>query len=422
MTTMAVRRRRTVTVLASVVVAVTAGVAACQSRAGSPTADHPAAAAPATIPAPATPAPTTKNSEDRNPAPYAADGAGMLTGAARSARPLVYVPSQVAGTVQVIDPVTYQVISRHRVARSPEHVVPSHDLSTLWVNSDTGDTVTPIDPRTGALGTPIHVFDPYNLYFSPDGKYAIVMAERAQALEIRDAHTMAAVRDVPVGCAGVNHGDFSADLRTMVASCEFSGTLVAIDPGLTHVVKRIDLNAVATPGATDPEMARSKGGPAGSLEPGASAMPQDVRLSPDGRYFLCADMLRNGIWVVDARTLTVSRFLHTGLGAHGIYFSRDASKVYVSNRDEGTISVLDATTLAQTTRWRIPGGGSPDMGGVSADGKELWLSGRYSSVVYVFDTRTGAVTHKIPVDSGPHGLLVWPQPGRISLGHTGNMR
>ncbi len=74
------------------------------------------------------------------------------------------------------------------------------------------------------------------------------------------------------------------------------------------------------------------------------------------------------------------------------------------------------------TKWVIPGGGSPDMGGVTADGKELWLSGRYSSVVYVFDTTTGRVTHTIPVASGPHGLLVWPQPGQISLGHTGNMR
>ncbi|MDQ2758535.1 MAG: hypothetical protein M3Y71_18590 [Actinomycetota bacterium] len=402
--------------------AVTAGVAACQARSSSSTAEHSPRPAPTTAASTPTPTQAPTRTATQSPAPYAADGAGMLTGAARTARPLVYVPSQVAGTVQVIDPATYQVIARYRVARSPEHVVPSHDLTTLWVNSDTGDTVTPIDPRTGALGAPVHVFDPYNLYFSPDGRYAIVMAERARALEIRDAHTMAAVRNVPVGCAGVNHGDFSADLRTMVASCEFSGDLVVIDPGLTHVVKRINLNAVPTPGATDPAVARSKGGPAGSLEPGASAMPQDVRLSPDGRFFLCADMLRNGIWVIDAKTLAVSRFLHTGKGAHGIYFSRDASKVYVSNRDEGTISVLEASTLTQTALWTIPDGGSPDMGSVSADGKELWLSGRYSSVVYVFDTTSGAVTHKIPVDAGPHGLLVWPQPGRISLGHTGNMR
>jgi len=72
--------------------------------------------------------------------------------------------------------------------------------------------------------------------------------------------------------------------------------------------------------------------------------------------------------------------------------------------------------------WPIPGGGSPDMGNVSADGKELWVSGRYDGEVYVFDTRTGRLKHSIPVGREPHGLCVWPQPGRYSLGHTGNMR
>ena len=164
------------------------------------------------------------------------------------------------------------------------------------------------------------------------------------------------------------------------------------------------------------------GSPKAGLRPGASSMPQDVRLTPDGRFFVVADMLRNGIWVIDANTLTYSRFIHTGLGAHGIYPSRDGRRLFVSNRDEGTISVLDSGTLAPLALWRIPGGGSPDMGGVTADGKQLWLSGRYDNVVYVFDTTTGALLHKIRVDAGPHGLSVWPQPGRFSLGHTGNMR
>jgi len=74
------------------------------------------------------------------------------------------------------------------------------------------------------------------------------------------------------------------------------------------------------------------------------------------------------------------------------------------------------------TRWVIPGGGSPDMGGVTADGRRLWLSGRSNQVVYVFDTSTGRVLKKIKVGLQPHGLCVWPQPGRFSLGHTGNTR
>jgi YVTN family beta-propeller protein len=158
------------------------------------------------------------------------------------------------------------------------------------------------------------------------------------------------------------------------------------------------------------------------VRPGVSSMPQDVRLAPDGRTFLVADMLRNGVWQVDATALTVRGFLPTGRGAHGIYPSRDGRSVYVSNRDEGSISVLDAATLKQRALWKIPGGGSPDMGGVSADGRTLWLSGRSNQQVYVFDTTTGAVIHRVATDAGPHGLCVWPQPGRFSLGHTGNLR
>jgi DNA-binding beta-propeller fold protein YncE len=151
-------------------------------------------------------------------------------------------------------------------------------------------------------------------------------------------------------------------------------------------------------------------------------MPQDVRLSPDGRTFLIADMLRNGVWLLDAKTFTIHRFVPTGRGAHGVYPSRDGASMYVSNRDAGTVTVLAAASLKVRALWRIPGGGSPDMGGVSADGSQLWLSGRSNGVVYVFNTTTGRVEHRIKVGRGPHGLCLWPQPGRFSLGHTGNMR
>jgi YVTN family beta-propeller protein len=181
---------------------------------------------------------------------------------------------------------------------------------------------------------------------------------------------------------------------------------MVVDADVTHLVKVVDLNGIATPGATSPAMADEMAGPRMSLAGGASAIPQDVRLAPDGRSFVVADMLSNGVWVIDAQTLAYARFIPTGSGAHGDYPSRDASAVYVSNRDAGTVSVLDAHTLEQTALRAIPGGGSPDMGGLSIDGTELWLSGRYNSVVYLFDTRTGQVTHRIPVDPGPHGLLV----------------
>jgi YVTN family beta-propeller protein len=408
---------------------VVAGVMACAALAlalvgcssGAP-------AAPAEVPAaqpssagptdPPSPAPTATATDV-----YAADSANALTGAARAAKPLVYVPNGVADTVQVIDPSTYRVVGRFRTGREPQHVVPSWDLKTLWVNDDLGNDLIPIDPRTGRHGKPVAVQDPYNLYFTPDGAHALVMAERMDRIDVRDPHTMKLQRSLSVPCHGVNHADYSADLSFFVASCEFSGKLLVVDKEATKVLKVIDLNKVKTPGSTSPEKAiHMQGSPKQGLRAGASAMPQDVRLMPDGKHFVVADMLRNGVWVVDATTLEVDRFVRTGIGAHGIYPSRDARRLFVSNRDEGTVSVLDATTLAKLALWTIPGGGSPDMGGVTADGRELWLSGRYDSVVYVFDTSTGKVSHRIPVDAGPHGLCVWPQPGRFSLGHTGNLR
>jgi YVTN family beta-propeller protein len=353
---------------------------------------------------------------------YEHTAAGMIADEAKAAKPLVYVPNTIANTVQVIDPRTYKVIDRFATGKDPNHVVPSWDLKTLWVNDTLGNDLIPIDPRTGKSGKKVPVVDPYNLYFTPDGSHALVMAERFHRIDILDPHTMKLQRSLPVPCNGVNHADFSADLSFFVASCEFSGKLLVVDKDATKVRSVIDLNAIKTKGATPPHEAMHSHLPQAGLMPGASAMPQDVRLTPNGKFFLAADMLRNGVWVIDAQTQKFAAFIQTGKGTHGIYPSRDGTRIFVSNRDEGSVTVLNATTLKIMAKWTIPGGGSPDMGGVSADGKELWLSGRYHAEVCVFDTATGKVTHRIKVDAGPHGLAVWPQPGRFSLGHTGNMR
>ncbi len=354
---------------------------------------------------------------------YADTGPGDVSRVAAAARPLVYVPNSVSNTVSVIDPATLKVVSRFPVGREPQHVVPSWDLKTLFVNDDQSNDLVPIDPLTGRRGPALDVADPYNLYFTPDGRHALVMAERLRRIDVRDPHTMRLQRSIVVPCRGVNHADFTADGRFMLASCEYSGELLVIPVDtLSRVTKVIDLNRVRTPGATSPQEAKRMGGPATLISPGVSAMPQDVRTTSDGASFVVADMIRNGVWVIDAKTFTVTRFVPTGAGAHGIYPSRDATRLFVSNRDGASVSVLDATAQRVLTTWPLAAGASPDMGGVSVDGTRLWLSGRYDSQVYVIDTRSGRTIATIPVGKGPHGLLVWPQPGQHSLGHTGNMR
>jgi YVTN family beta-propeller protein len=329
---------------------------------------------------------------------YAADRAGALSPVVRGDPALVYVPNSMSNTVTVISQQTLQIVAKFPTGELPQHVTPSYDLRTLYVDNDLGNTLTPVDPRTGQPGRQIPVQDPYNLYFTPDGRYAIVVAERLQRLDFRDPHTMRLIHSlsVPV-CAGVDHIDFSADGRYAFASCEFAGRMIKVDVGAIRLTRTLVLGNGQT-------------------------APQDVKLSPDGRTLYSADQSRGGVWEMNPSTFRVIGFLHTGDGAHGLYPSRDAKTMYVSNRLAGSVSVVSFATKRVIATWRIPGPASPDMGGVSANGSTLWLSGRYNAEVYAIDTRTGKLRARIAVGQGPHGLCVWPQPGRYSLGHTGIMR
>jgi YVTN family beta-propeller protein len=327
---------------------------------------------------------------------YAADAPGKLSAVVKNFPPRIYVPNTISNTVTVIDPQTYQVIDTFKVGRLPQHVTPSYDLKTLWVLNDRGNSLTRIDPATGTLKETIPVTDPYNMYYTPDGKFAIVVAEQRERLNFLDASSMKVAHELWVPCKGVDHMDFSADGRYLIASCEFAGAMIKVDVAGQKLIGRLPL--------------------------AAHGMPQDVKLSPDGKVFYVADMHADGVHMIDGDSFTKIGFIPTGKGAHGLYVSRDSKVLYISNRGEGSISVLDFATRKLIHKWELPGGGSPDMGGVSADGKVLWLSGRYNAEVYAIDTSSGKQLARIKVGRGPHGLCVYPQPGRYSLGHTGVFR
>ena len=337
--------------------------------------------------------------------------ADKMNPATANALPRVYVPNHSSNTVSVIDPATHKVIDTYRVGEGPQHIIPSWDMKTLWVantaNLTTHGSMTPIDPTTGKPGKNIPVNDPYNMYFTPDGSSAIVVAEAYRRLEFRDPHTMELQYTIqaPI-CNGINHADYSADYSFMVFTCEFGDmSLIKVDMKQRKVVSGLVLSE--------------------------AGMPQDVRLSPDGKTFYVTDMENDGVFMVDADTFKETGFIKTGKGAHGLTTSRDGKRLYVGNRGSnnmpdkaggpGSVSVIEFATNKVVAQWPIPGGGSPDMGNITADGKELWLAGRYDGQVYAINTDTGAVI-KINVGIEPHGLTVWPQPGRFSLGHTGNMR
>ena len=375
---------------------------------------------------------------------YSEIGPDHLSPAVKNDPPRVYVPNRRSNTVSVIDQATLQVVDTFKVGRNPQHVVPSWDLRTLWVANNaegrTDGSLTPIDPATGKPGPSVAVDDPYNVYWTPDGRHAIVVAEELKRLDFRDPVTMKVDYSIAVPkCGGVNHADFAIDGSYALFTCEFDGAITKIDLVNRTVIGTLVLTPYYERPDVVAQLATFEKKPVtvlDSIELGGAictsrGMPQDVRISPDGKVFFVADMLADGVHVVDGASFHQIGFIQTGIGAHGLYPSRDGKFLYVANRGsnkmigrpngKGSISVIDFATRKVVKTWPIPGGGSPDMGNVSADGKYLWLSGRFDDVVYRIDTTSGAVD-KVKVGREPHGLTVWPQPGRYSLGHTGNLR
>jgi YVTN family beta-propeller protein len=306
----------------------------------------------------------------------------------------VYVPNVADATVDVIDPKTFKVVDHYAVGEMPHHVTPSWDMKELYVDNEASSSLTVVDPKSGKSTGIITVPYPYNLYFTPDGEKAIVVVERLQTLEFRDPHTWQLLGSVYIPSPGVDHMDFSADGDYLLASSEWGGVVTKVD---TKVMKIT-----------------------GQVEVGGE--PVDVKLSPDGSVFYVANQGRDfgGVHVIDPETMRETAFIPTGKGAHGLYPSKDAKSLYVANRLDGSISVIDLATRKVSDTWEV--GGSPDMFQLSPDGTQLWYADRYNGTVSVVDTRNGELIRRIPVGYYPHGITYFPNVGRFSLGHNGVYR
>jgi YVTN family beta-propeller protein len=355
---------------------------------------------------PSTPSPTSTASSsptaDKSPTAngssnvWAAITSGRLSPVVRHDHPYVYVPNGTPGTLEVIDPTTFKVVRRYSFGAGamPEHVTPAWDMRHLYVDVDARNELAVIDPRTGKIVHTIHGIDrPYNLYFTPDGRQAIVVSEYENRLLFKDPKTWRPRAELSLPCSGSDHMDFGPPgTHYLVISCEYDGAVIKVD-WQTHKVLRTT---------------------------NIGGLPIDVKLAPNGKTFFVANQGTGGVYVLDAQTLHRLGFIPTGAGAHGFAVSRDATELYVSNRLAGSISVIDFATRKVVKTWNV--GGSPDMLQVSPDGSQLWASNRYGTTVSVIDTHNGHVLHHIEVGPDPHGLTYFPQPGTYSLGHNGVYR
>lgn len=397
----------------SVVLVFSFALAACgateppqSTGSAAPAPDASQATAPSATPA-ATPSdtPTPEPTEEPTPTPepsggvYSGTVGGVVDPRIADLPHRVYVPNELSNDVAVIDPETFEVIGRFAVGFAPEHVSPDWDLSALYVNNMNNATMTKVDPLTEEPIETMQVPFPYNLFFTPDGTKAIVVADYLgidmvadNGLHFYDRETWEPIKFVQVPYPGVNHLDFSADGSYLMVSTESAGHVVKIDTNTLEILGTVDVGG----------------------------SPLDVRLAPEGDIFYVANQLTHGVDMIDGDTLEYVGFIPTGQGAHAFGWSRDVSKLFVTNRMEGTLTVIDTKTRSVVDTWNI--GGSPDMVTTSPDGSQLWISNRFHGTVTVVNPESGSILATIETGGNPHGLTYWPQPGTISLGHNGNMR
>ncbi|GAA2451642.1 hypothetical protein GCM10010191_82300 [Actinomadura vinacea] len=326
---------------------------------------------------------------------YAATGPGMLGPAARNLPPRVFVPNAATGTADVIDQRTGRLLGRVRTGGTPSLIVPGWDLRRLWISDLDHGLLQPIGPRYAHRGRALRIARPGPLYFTPDGRAALLMVGRLARIDFRDPHTMRPLGALRLPCAGALRADFAADASFLVTPCPATGGVVRVDPSRRTVT--------------------------GTLRLPAGARPVDLRLSPDGTTFYVADAAKGGLWLVDAARFRTTGFVPTGPGAHALVLGRGSRLLYVLGGD-GTVSSLDLATRRVSHLWRLPSGQAAVPGGVSADGTALWLSDPAAGTVYALSTGTGRPLYAVRVGGRPGNPCVYPQPARYSLGGPGLYR
>ncbi len=277
-------------------------------------------------------------------------------------------------SLSVID-ASYRETSRVYLGRGPHHLVPTPDGRTLIIAMSGSNELVLIDRITGTEKQRMAASDPYQIGFSPDGKWFVAASLRLDRIDIYNAQTYEIVHRLPAASMP-SHIAFSRDSKTAYVTLQGTSSLTAIDLDSGKELWTV---------------------PTGS-------QPAGIVTRPSGTL-LVGVMGADYIAEFDPHDGGLIRRIKTGAGAHNFLASPDGKTLYVSNRVAGTISVLDAETLAVTGTIAAPGG--PDDMALTPDGLELWVTGRWHAWVNVIELALGAIKTTVPVGRSPHGIFVY---------------
>jgi YVTN family beta-propeller protein len=277
------------------------------------------------------------------------------------------------GTVSIIDRATRKVVDSYPVGKEPHHLMSTLKDDELVVANAASNDLVFLNPLTGEVKRRLpRITDPYQLGFSPDGKWFVSVSLRLDRVDIYAMPDYTLKARIPVAKTP-SHVAFSNDSRFAYITMQDSNELVALDLGAQKEAWRMSIGKT----------------------------PAGIWMSPQGLLFI-GIMGQDFVQVIDpAKRETVKKIL-TGRGAHNVFPMGDGTRVLVSNRVDGTITPVDYKTMTPGKPIKV--GRGVDCMEVSADGKEVWATVRWEAKVAVIDMTGAKPIEYIPVGRSPHGI------------------
>ncbi|MBB2155591.1 PQQ-binding-like beta-propeller repeat protein [Gluconacetobacter diazotrophicus] len=290
-------------------------------------------------------------------------------GAARAER-LAFVLNSADATISEFDIDTHQEVRRVPVLREPHHTAPTPDGKYLLVGDTSGNMLFFLDAVTGARVKEITLSDPYQMQFSPDGKFFTIAGLARNQVDIYDASDFHLLHRLHAD-AMPSHMNYAPDSSVVYVSLQDTGKLMAIETATGNVLWTTDVGST----------------PAGVLW-------------HNGKI-LVGVMGTDYVAVVNPADGHIDRRIEMAPGPHNLFISPDHKNLYVTCRASGIIERLDWDTMNVVQSYHVAGG--PDDIVFAPDGK-MWATLRWRQHVAIIDPNSGEIVDTIRTGRSPHGI------------------
>ena len=303
---------------------------------------------------------------------------GLTVHAAESVKRTAIVLNSGEASVSLIDMDKRAVYKTFPIGKETHHLMITPDQKSVLVANAAGDDVVFLDPKTGDIQSRLpNIVDPYHIGYSPNKKWFVAAGNRLDRVDIYAAKNQELKLVKIVKAAKTpSHIAFTNDSKLTFVTLQDSNELIAIDLATQEIVWRMPIGR----------------------------MPAGVWMTPGDKHLLIGLTGSDLVQVVDWKQQKIIKEIKTGKGAHNFRPLGDKRHIFLTNRVDSTISIIDMDKLEKVADIKgLPSG--PDCMDVTADGKELWVTFRFAKKVGIIDIASRKLVTTIPVGKSPHGIF-----------------